>query len=110
MSEKLDLVLFGATGFTGKLVAEYLSARAVARWATAGLNRDKVESVRDTIGAKDLPILIADSTDPSSLRAIAEQTKVVCTTVGPYSRHGTPLVEACVEAGIAYCDLTGEPH
>lgn len=110
MSGMFDLVLFGATGFTGKLVAEYLSVRAGARWAIAGRNRDKLESVRDTLGTKDLPILIADSTDRASLKAIAEQTKVVCSTVGPYSRHGTPLVEACVEAGIAYCDLTGEPH
>src|SRR5690349_12301537 len=108
LSMNHDLVVFGATGFTGRLVAEYL-ARQGMRFAIAGRNKDKLGAVRSELGI-DAPIEIADSTDPKSLAALAKQTKVVCSTVGPYSRHGTPLVEACVEAGIAYCDLTGEVH
>src|SRR5204863_1650543 len=99
--------LFGATGFTGKLVAEYLASHAGGvRWAIAGRNREKLEAVRKDVG--DVPILIGDSADSQSLKKIVEQTKVVCTTVGPYAQYGTPLVEQCVEGGVAYCDLTGE--
>lgn len=110
-STPLDVVLFGATGFTGKLVAEYLSANAQGvRWAIAGRNREKLEAIKRDLGAADLPILIGDSSDAASLREIVRQTQVVCTTVGPYSLYGTPLVEQCVEEGAGYCDLTGEPH
>lgn len=106
-----DLVLFGATGFTGKLVAEYLrSAAASTRWALAGRDRNKLEAVKSELGLTDIPILLGDSNDSASLKAIAEQTKVVCSTVGPYAKYGTPLVEQCVAAGTAYCDLTGETH
>src|SRR5690349_8134676 len=102
-STQHDLVLFGATGFTGKLVAEYLLSHAAGvRWAIAGRNREKLEAVKRDLGASEVPILIADSADAASLRAIADQTRVVCTTVGPYSKYGTPLVEQCVEAGAAY--------
>jgi short subunit dehydrogenase-like uncharacterized protein len=106
-----DLVLFGATGFTGRLVAEYLHAHGGgARWAIAGRDRGKLEKLRGELGAPELPVLIADSADPAALKAIAGQTKAICSTVGPYAKYGTPLVEQCVEAGIGYCDLTGEPH
>ena len=106
-----DVVVFGATGFTGALTAAYLAANAPAdtRVALAGRNREKLERVRDKIGA-DLPLLHADVTDPASLKAVAESAKVVATTVGPYIHHGAPLVEACAEAGTDYADITGEPE
>jgi short subunit dehydrogenase-like uncharacterized protein len=108
-----DVVVFGATGFTGALTAEYLAANAPEgmRWALAGRNRSKLEAVRERIGApSDLPLLQADVTDDASLRAVAEATKVVITTVGPYILHGEPLVAACAAAGTDYVDLTGEPE
>jgi short subunit dehydrogenase-like uncharacterized protein len=112
-----DLVLFGATGFTGGLTAEYLAAHAPAgcRWALAGRNPAKLEAVRERLAAIDpalaeMPLLHADAGDPASLAAVAEQTRVVATTVGPYVEHGAPLVAACAEAGTDYADLTGEPE
>jgi len=112
-----DLVLFGATGFTGRLTAEYLARNAPAecRWALAGRNRAKLEQVRADLAAieprcAELPLLHADVTEPESLRAVAEQARVVATTVGPYLEHGEPLVAACAEAGTDYTDLTGEPE
>jgi short subunit dehydrogenase-like uncharacterized protein len=112
-----DLVLFGATGFTGRLTAEYLARRAPAgcRWALAGRNRAKLEAVRDGLTAIDptlaeLPLLIADVTEPDSLRAVTADTRVLVTTVGPYISHGEPLVAACAATGTDYLDLTGEPE
>jgi saccharopine dehydrogenase (NAD+, L-glutamate forming) len=113
----LDLVLFGATGFTGRLVAAAL-VRMVApgeiAWALAGRDRAKLERLRaelaaDAPGWSKLEILTATSDDERSLRAMVERTQVVATTVGPYVRHGEPLVGCCVEAGTDYVDLTGEP-
>jgi saccharopine dehydrogenase (NAD+, L-glutamate forming) len=119
----LDLVLFGATGFTGGLTAAYLAralsrddAPAGLRWALAGRNPGKLAAVRDDLVARfgdalaDLELLPADATDPASLAAVAERTRVVITTVGPYLEHGEPLVRACAEAGTDYVDLTGEPE
>jgi short subunit dehydrogenase-like uncharacterized protein len=112
----LDLVLFGATGFTGKLVAEYLvKKRPALRWALAGRSRDKLERVRADLAAidasaKDLPLVVGDSLDEASVRAMVAETRVVCTTVGPYARYGLPLVAACADLGVHYCDLTGEPN
>ncbi|WP_090857598.1 saccharopine dehydrogenase family protein [Nocardioides lianchengensis] len=110
----LDLVLFGATGFTGALTAEYLAAHAPAglRWALAGRNLDKLAAVRDRLGpdAGRLELIRADVTDPASLADLARRTKVVITTVGPYLTYGEPLVAACAEAGTDYVDLTGEPE
>jgi saccharopine dehydrogenase (NAD+, L-glutamate forming) len=112
-----DLVLFGATGFTGGLTAEYLARHAPPgmTWALAGRNRGKLEALRDRLAAidpahGDLALLHADATDEGSVRAIAEQARVVVTTVGPYLRHGDPLVAACAKAGTDYLDLTGEPE
>jgi short subunit dehydrogenase-like uncharacterized protein len=112
-----DVVLFGATGFTGGLTAGYLARHAPAdlRWALAGRNRGKLEAVRAKLAEIDdrlaaLDLLVADSGDPASLRAVAEATKVVITTVGPYLSQGEPLVAACAEAGTDYVDLTGEPE
>lgn len=106
-----DVVLFGATGFTGGLTADYLAAHAPAgaRWAVAGRNAAKLEALRDRLGG-DVSILVADATDPASLARVAASTKVVATTVGPYIRHGEPLVAACAAAGTDYVDLTGEPE
>jgi short subunit dehydrogenase-like uncharacterized protein len=114
---KYDVVLFGATGFTGQLTAEYL-ARAAGpgtRGALAGRNMAKLEQVRQRLASinpacADLPLLQADVNDPASIRAVAESTKVVITTVGPYIHYGEPLVKACAEAGTDYVDLTGEPE
>lgn len=112
-----DLVLFGATGFTGGLTAEYLAQHGPAglRWALVGRNAAKLAAVRDRLAAirpelADLPLLEADAGDPASLAAVAAQTKVVATTVGPYLQFGEPLVRACAEAGTDYVDLTGEPE
>ncbi|HEY2771981.1 MAG TPA: saccharopine dehydrogenase NADP-binding domain-containing protein, partial [Solirubrobacteraceae bacterium] len=112
-----DIVVFGATGFTGALTAEYLARHGPAgtRWALAGRSRQKLESVRANLAEIDtacaeLPLLSADVTDADSLRAVAESTKVVITTVGPYILYGEPLVAACAAAGTDYVDLTGEPE
>ncbi len=112
-----DIVVFGATGFTGALTAEYLAHNAPAetKWALAGRNRQKLEAARAALAELDpkwneLPLLEADAEDPPSLRRVAEATKVVITTVGPYILHGEPLVAACAAAGTDYVDLTGEPE
>ncbi len=112
-----DIVLFGATGFTGGLTADYLAAHAPPdlRWALAGRSADKLAKTRDRLGdlganVTDLPLLTADATDSASLADIAARARVVATTVGPYLRYGEPLVAACAEAGTDYLDLTGEPE
>ena len=106
-----DIVVFGATGFTGGLTSEYLARHADGtRWALAGRNRRKLEDVRSRLGesAADVPLIEADVNDPAALRSLAESTKVVITTVGPYIHYGEPLVAACAAAGTDYVDLTGE--
>jgi short subunit dehydrogenase-like uncharacterized protein len=109
-----DVVVFGATGFTGALTAEYLAAHAPSetRWALAGRNPAKLSAVRARLGeaCAEVPVLHADVQDPASLRSVAEATKVVITTVGPYIRYGEPVVAACAAAGTDYVDLTGEPE
>ncbi|WP_405099503.1 saccharopine dehydrogenase family protein [Micromonospora sp. NBC_01412] len=112
-----DVVLFGATGFTGGLTAEYLARHAPdgLRWALAGRNPAKLAAVRDRLAAIDpalagLPLLTADVTDPESLRRVAGSARVVASTVGPYVHHGEPLVAACAAAGTDYLDITGEPE
>jgi short subunit dehydrogenase-like uncharacterized protein len=112
---ELDLVLFGATGFTGRLTAEYLARHRPdgLRWALAGRNPAKLEGVREHLTTIDdslghLPLLTADVTDDVSLKEIAHRARVVITTVGPYLLYGEPLVAACAEAGTDYVDLTGE--
>jgi len=114
---RLDVILFGATGFTGGLTAGYLARHAPAgiRWALAGRNADKLADVRERLAAIDpactaLELLRADIDDADSLRAVAESTRVLATTVGPYLRFGEPLVAACARAGTDYADLTGEPE
>ncbi len=112
--KSLDVIVFGATGFTGRLVAEYLNAThggdGDMRWAIAGRNHDKLVEVRDLIGAaRSLPLLIADASDAASLAGLVAQTKVIITTVGPYQHLGQPLVTACAQSGTDYVDLCGEP-
>ena len=111
-----DIVLWGATGFVGRLVAEYFAehySSSEIQWALAGRSRAKLESLRRHLaetfgGSETLPVLVADALDRESLDAIAGQSDVVCSTVGPYADYGTPLVDACVAHGTDYCDLTGE--
>ncbi|MEM9558329.1 MAG: saccharopine dehydrogenase NADP-binding domain-containing protein [Acidobacteriota bacterium] len=121
-SRRFDLVLFGATGFTGRLTARYLARHAPAglRWAIAGRRREGLDEVvaeldgdvEDEIGSDGTrpDVLVADSADRASLDAMARATRVVATTVGPYARFGEPLVEACIAAGTHYADITGEPE
>ena len=108
----VDVVLFGATGFTGQLVAQALQARAGAgiRWALAGRSAERLTVLRQAIGApQDVPLLTAEADDAAGLARLVRQTRVVITTVGPYTRHGTALATACAEAGTDYVDLCGEP-
>ena len=108
-----DIVVYGATGYTGRLVAEYLAHHYQGKgpkWAMAGRSADKLAEVRDLIGAPaDTPLVVANSDDPASMQALAESTRVVVTTVGPYQLYGEPLLKACVAAGTDYADLCGEP-
>src|SRR5678816_1209969 len=106
MTLEFDLILFGATGFTGRLVADYLKRSAEpgpVLWAIAGRSRDKLEAL-----GLGVPIVVGDALDPAAVRAMASRTTAVCTTVGPFARYGSELVAACAEAGTHYCDLTGE--
>jgi short subunit dehydrogenase-like uncharacterized protein len=112
-----DVVVFGATGFTGALTAEYLAAHAPdeTRWALAGRNRQKLEDKRRRLAEINpacaaLELLQADINDAASLEALVQGAKVVISTVGPYIKYGEPLVAACAKAGTAYVDLTGEPE
>jgi short subunit dehydrogenase-like uncharacterized protein len=113
-SSKFDIVVYGATGFTGQLVAAYLAAHYKGdgnpKWAMAGRNKEKLASVRDTIGAPaDTPLIVADASDPASLKAMVDQTKSVVSTVGPYQLYGSELVALCAAGGTDYLDLCGEP-
>lgn len=106
-----EIVLFGATGFTGALAAEYLAANVPpgARWALAGRSRSKLQALQQRLGV-DVPLIEADVGDPASLRELALATRVLISTVGPYIRYGEGPVEACALAGTDYVDLTGEPE
>ncbi len=114
-SREFDIIVYGATGFTGRLVAEYLAQHYTGRkdapkWAMAGRSAAKLAEVRDLIGApQDTPLVVADASDPATLDAMAARTHVILTTVGPYQLYGGELVAACVKAGTAYADLCGEP-
>src|SRR5579872_2694481 len=116
MSDReFEVVLWGATGYTGRLVAEHLlktyGATGDLTWAMAGRNQAKLDAVRDGIGAPgSVPLVLADAADPASLGELARRAAVVISTVGPYQLYGTPLVEACAAAGTDYVDLTGESN
>jgi short subunit dehydrogenase-like uncharacterized protein len=112
--KKFDIVVYGATGFTGQLVAEYLAAHYSGdkqlKWAMAGRSLDKLKSVRDAIGARaDTPLVVADAGDTASLQAMVNDSKSIITTVGPYQLYGNGLLAACVTTGTDYFDLCGEP-
>ncbi|WP_197474857.1 saccharopine dehydrogenase NADP-binding domain-containing protein, partial [Oleiphilus sp. HI0079] len=111
-SREYDVIIWGASSFTGRLVAEfYLNTYGLdgeLKWAMAGRNQAKLEEVRAELGNTDVPILIGNSHDAASLKELVSKTKVICTTVGPYALYGSELVAACVEAGTDYCDLAGE--
>src|SRR4051812_39630368 len=111
MSEH-DVVVYGATGFVGRLTAQYLAEHAPesARIALGGRSREKLERVRGELGprAAQWPLVEADGHDAEAVARLAGSAKVVATTVGPYGKYGLPLVEACAAAGTHYADLTGE--
>jgi len=113
----LDLVLFGATGFTGGLTADYLAEHAPTglRWALAGRSEEKLKAVRSRLAGldpalADLELIVADASDTAALTRVAARARIVVTTVGPYQQFGEPLVAACATAGTDYVDLTGEPE
>ena len=113
-SSQFDIVVYGATGFTGQLIAEYLAAHYSGtggpKWAMAGRNLEKLASVRDVIGApSDIALIQADASDPASLKTMADQTKSVLSTVGPYQLYGSELLAICAATGTDYLDLCGEP-
>ncbi len=114
-TREFDIIVYGATGFTGRLVAEYLAEHYAGRegapkWAMAGRSAQKLAEIRDLIGAPaDTPLVVADASNPESLAAMAARARVILTTVGPYQLYGSELVAACVRKGTAYADLCGEP-
>src|SRR5947209_14477647 len=113
-SSKFDIVIYGASGFTGRLVAEYLASRYAKdnglKWAMAGRSLEKLAHVRDAIGAPaDTPLIAGDASEPASLKALIYQTRSVLTTGGPYQPYGSELVAACAASGTDYLDLCGEP-
>lgn len=107
-----EVVVWGASGFTGRLIAEYLfktyGANGSLKWAMAGRNQSKLEKVRAEMADDSVPLIVADSQDEASLEAMCQQTKVMCTTVGPYAKYGSKLVAACIKHQTHYCDLAGE--
>ncbi|MEL7311786.1 MAG: saccharopine dehydrogenase NADP-binding domain-containing protein [Pseudomonadota bacterium] len=112
--KEFDVVVYGASGFTGRLVAEYLQNQygdnGDVRWAMAGRNADKLAAVRSEIGVPDtVPLITADGADRASLDAMAARTRAIITTVGPYQMYGSLLVEVCAKTGTDYLDLCGEP-
>jgi short subunit dehydrogenase-like uncharacterized protein len=112
MANDFDVIVYGATGYTGRLVAEYIAGAYPqgVRWAMAGRSLTKLQEVRAELGiSADVPLITANADDPASLRAMCERTTVVITTVGPYQLYGSDLVAACAATGTAYVDLCGEP-
>ena len=106
-NRELGIVVYGATGFTGRLVAEYLNKQYGVNgevvWAMAGRSLSKLEQVRDEMGiSADVPLVVADSSDLDSINAMVERTAVILTTVGPYQLYGNELVECCASSGTAF--------
>lgn len=111
---ELDIIVYGATGYTGRLVCEYLNnqygVNGEVKWAMAGRSQDKIDSVREEMGIPaDVPTIVADANDLTSIKTMVENTKVLLTTVGPYQLYGSDVVAACAKAGTDYVDLCGEP-
>jgi len=111
-SRKFDIIIWGASGFTGRLVASYLFSKygtsGNLRWAMAGRNLNKLEMVRHEVADETVSLVVADSNDEVSLKEMVKRTKVICTTVGPYAKYGSKLVVACIQNQVHYCDLAGE--
>ena len=110
-TKKLDLIIFGATGFTGRLVCQHINktySNNDLKWGIAGRNKEKLFVVVKQLNIVDKEFFIADSNNIKSLVELASKTKVICTTVGPYAKYGTNLIEACIKTGTDYCDITGE--
>lgn len=109
-AREFEVILWGASGFTGSLVAKHFveTYGSGLNWAMAGRNVQKLEAVRSQLGCYQVPIVQADSHDATAMEALAQRTRVVCTTVGPYALYGMPLLAACAKVGTHYCDLTGE--
>ncbi|EKU99424.1 hypothetical protein Lepto7375DRAFT_1466 [Leptolyngbya sp. PCC 7375] len=109
-----NLVVFGATGFVGHILCEYLlnqvGVNGAVKWAIAGRSQAKLNALVSDLGANSLPQIVADVSDEASLQQMCNQTQVVVSTVGPYALYGEPLVKVCAETGTDYCDLTGEPQ
>ena len=114
MDREFDAIVFGATGYTGRLVAEHLEKTygvgGDPKWAMAGRSKDKLAQVRDLIGATDVSLIVADANDATSLEAMTKRAKVIISTAGPYQLYGSGLVAACAKTGTDYVDLTGESH
>ena len=115
MNKELDLIVFGATSFVGKIICRYLATEYIEpnfSWAIAARSQEKLERLRSTLGseAQHIPIIVAESFDKAALAAMCDRAAVVLSTVGPYALYGEALVEACVTSGTDYCDLTGEPQ
>ena len=113
MKKKYDVVVWGASGFTGRLVCEYIFQEYTQKgsdlkWAMAGRDLEKLKQIREKFADNTIPILVADSDDTASLNDLTKNTKVVCTTVGPYAKYGSKLVKACIDNKAHYCDLAGE--
>ncbi|MBT3442178.1 MAG: saccharopine dehydrogenase [Flavobacteriaceae bacterium] len=111
-SREFDIIIWGASGFTGRLVAGYIFSKygtnGDLKWAMAGRNLAKLELVRSKVADKTVPIVVADSNDDESLKEMVKRAKVICTTVGPYAKYGSKLVSVCIENQTHYCDLAGE--
>ena len=111
-SREFDIIIWGASGFTGRLVALYLFSKygtsGNLRWAMAGRNLNKLEMVRHEVADETVSLVVADSNDEVSLKEMVKRTKVICTTVGPYAKYGSKLVVACIQNQVHYCDLAGE--
>ena len=111
LDREFDLVVYGATGFTGALVAEYLhNEHKAINWAIAGRSESKLDAVKRQLNADNIPTVVANSDSAEDMQRLAASTRVIISTVGPYAQHGTLLLEACAMEGTHYCDLTGEPQ
>ena len=113
-SRELGIIVYGATGYTGRLVCEYLNGqygvKGTVNWAMAGRSKEKLIAVRDELGIpEDIPLVVADADNADSVREMVARTRVLITTVGPYQLYGSDLVAACASAGTDYVDLCGEP-
>lgn len=110
-TKQLDLIIWGATGFTGQLVSEYINKKysnTALKWGIAGRNKEKVSVIAERLNIAKDRIFIADCNDTESLIKLTSKTKVICTTVGPYAKYGSNLIEACIKTNTNYCDITGE--